>query len=331
MSDHNSESETGQTEPDPETKRDAVRKRYREIATAMEDTTCCDGMEAVEMDTETDTGGCCDGKESTTESIRELSTTMGYSESDVDAVSGDANLGLGCGNPTAIANLEAGETVLDLGSGAGFDCFLAAREVGGSGKVIGVDMTPEMIQKARENREKNEMSEVGDGDIRKQDTIDTAPVEQDSSDSTSVEQETTDTAPVEFRLGEIEHLPVADESVDVVLSNCVVNLSPNKPQVFRDAFRVLRPGGRLAITDVVATTSLPDQLQADLDSIAGCVGGAVTISRFESLLEEAGFVDVAIEPKEDSDEFIREWDPDRDLSQYLVSARIEGRKPKASG
>lgn len=306
MSDNDSQSETAGNAPEPEIRRDAVRKRYRDIATTAEDTICCGGTASDEMNTETD--GCCDAEEDPTASTRELSTAMGYTESELDAVPDDAALGLGCGNPTAIANLEAGETVLDLGSGAGFDCFLAAREVGEAGRVIGVDMTPEMIHKARENRRKNGMSEAVDGGERSRGS--------------------PDTAPVEFRLGEIEHLPVADESVDVILSNCVINLSPNKPQVLREAFRVLRPGGRLAITDVVTTTPLPEDLQSDLNSIAGCVGGAVTIAMFESLLEDAGFVDVSVEPKENSDEFIREWDPERDLSQYLVSARIEGRKPE---
>jgi len=161
-----------------------------------------------------------------------------------------ANLGLGCGNPTAIASLEPGETVLDLGSGGGFDCFLAAREVGPDGRVIGVDMTPEMVERARENVEKN------------------------------------DADTVEFRLGEIEHLPVADESVDAIISNCVINLSPRKPQVFREAFRVLGPGGRLAVSDVVQTAPFPDDVRLDPSSVSACVAGAATIDEVESMLTD---------------------------------------------
>ncbi|PSP59046.1 arsenite S-adenosylmethyltransferase, partial [Halobacteriales archaeon QH_7_66_37] len=213
------------------------------------------------------------------------------SEDDVEAVEPGADLGLGCGNPTAIASLDPGETVLDLGSGAGFDCFLAAEEVGTAGQVIGVDMTPAMVEKARENVEKNDATNVA------------------------------------FRLGEIEHLPVADATVDVVISNCVVNLSPDKPQVFREAFRVLRPGGRLAIADVVKTAPFPETVRLDPDSVSGCVAGAARIAALESMLADAGFVDVVVEPKDDSEAFIREWDDQRDLSDYIVSATIEARKP----
>lgn len=257
--------------PDAAEQRTAVRERYSRIAT--------------------ESASCCDNTNSRSEPAADKSAKLGYSDEDLDDVDGDANLNLGCGNPTAIASLEAGETVLDLGSGGGFDCFLAAREVGTAGHVIGVDMTPEMVEKARANIETN------------------------------------DVANVEFRLGEIEHLPVADASVDVILSNCVINLSPNKPQVFREAYRVLRPGGRLAISDVVLTAELPTGLQTDPASVAACVGGAASIPVLEAILDEAGFTDVFVEPKADSDEFIREWDDDPDLSDYLVAATIEGEKP----
>ncbi|MFC4549078.1 MULTISPECIES: arsenite methyltransferase [Halorussus] len=251
--------------------RTAVRERYKQIAT--------------------ESSSCCGDTESCGDSPDERSEQVGYAADDLDAVSAGANLGLGCGNPTAIASLTEGETVLDLGSGGGFDCFLAAREVGTDGRVIGVDMTPEMVEKARGNIETNDATNV------------------------------------EFRLGEIEHLPVADESVDVILSNCVVNLSPDKPQVFDEAARVLRPGGRLAISDVVQTTEFPATLQADPTSVAACVGGASTIPALEAMLRDAGFTGVSIEPKADSDEFIREWDDDRDLSDYLIAATITGEKP----
>lgn len=250
--------------------RTSVRERYAEKASGA---SCC-GTSAVSTD------------------VLDTAQKVGYSQDDVTAVPTEANLGLGCGNPTAIANLSEGETVVDLGSGAGFDCFLAAREVGESGHVIGVDMTPEMIEKARDNAAESSVSNV------------------------------------EFRLGEIEHLPVANESVDVILSNCVINLSPDKPRVFREAHRVLRPGGRLAVTDVIRTTEFPEDIRSDPESLASCVGGASSISELEADLSTAGFTGVSIEPKEDSDEFIREWDDERDLSEYIVSARIEADKPK---
>lgn len=251
--------------------RTAVRDRYARIAT--ESSSCCG-----------DTSSC-------SESSTDKSKQLGYSDAEIDAVAGNANLNLGCGNPTAIASLEEGDTVLDLGSGGGFDCFLAAREVGPAGHVIGVDMTPEMIETARENIEANDASNV------------------------------------EFRLGEIEHLPVADASVDVILSNCVINLSPEKSKVFREAYRVLRPGGRLAVSDVVLTADLPQDLQVDPASIAACVGGAASIPTLKAILTDAGFTDVSIEPRGDSDEFIRDWDDDRDLSDYIVAATIEATKP----
>lgn len=262
-------------EIDPAKQRTAVRERYAAIATE-------------------DTDGCCDPSSSDGSCSSDLAETteqLGYSAEELNAVAGDANLGLGCGNPTAIASLQPGETVLDLGSGGGFDCFLASQQVGASGAVIGVDMTPEMVEKARANAEKN------------------------------------DTEHVEFRLGEIEHLPVADASVDVIISNCVINLSPNKPQVFEEAYRVLHSGGRLAVSDVVMTAALPDAVMGDLDSISACVAGASTVETLEEMLATTGFEDIRIDPKGDSEEFIREWSDERDLSDYIVSATIEARKP----
>ena len=276
---------------DAATQRRAVRERYARIATETEDA----GVE--DTGTEDDGGccssdGCCDAAAASPTSTDRAAELVGYSSADLDAA-GEANLGLGCGNPKALASLEPGETVLDLGSGAGFDCFLAAREVGEEGRVIGVDMTPEMVEKARENAAESEFGNV------------------------------------EFRLGEIEHLPVADGTIDVVISNCVINLSPAKPRVFREAFRALRPGGRLAISDVVLTADVPRDLRADPDSVASCVAGASRIAELERLLDDAGFEAVDVSPKDDSDRFIREWDDERDLSEFLVSASITGRKPSA--
>jgi SAM-dependent methyltransferase len=266
---------------DARTQRKVVRERYASIATEESDaeSSCCSSDDS-----------CCSPAE-TTSPTDETARQLGYSDADLDSVDGNANLGLGCGNPQAIASLNTGESVLDLGSGAGFDCFLAAQEVGVSGRVIGVDMTPEMVEKARANASQNDAEHV------------------------------------EFRLGEIEHLPVSDDSIDVIISNCVVNLSPNKSQVFDEAFRVLRPGGRLAISDVVLTAAVPDEVRADPDSVASCVAGASTIDRLEAMLTDTGFESVSISPKDDSDEFIREWDDDYDVSEFLISASITARKP----
>ncbi|MDS0282520.1 arsenite methyltransferase [Haloarcula onubensis] len=261
-----------------------VRERYAGIAG---DSGGCCGPES-----DGDDGSCCDSV--ATDATRDVDATarqLGYDDDALDAVDGDANLGLGCGNPGAIAALDPGETVLDLGSGAGFDCFLAADAVGPDGRVVGVDMTPEMVEKARANARANDASDV------------------------------------EFRLGEIEHLPVADASVDVVISNCVVNLSPDKPQVFREAFRALRPGGRLAIADVVQTAPFPPEVTRDPDSLSACVAGAATVDALETALAAAGFEAIDIAPKDDSDAFIREWADEYDPSDYLVSATIEARKP----
>jgi SAM-dependent methyltransferase len=230
---------------------------------------------------------CCDGATA----AKSQSAQMGYSAEELAAVPEGADLGLGCGNPQAIAAMRPGEIVVDLGSGAGFDCFLAARQVGPRGRVIGVDMTHEMLAKARENAAKLGATNV------------------------------------EFRLGEIEHLPVADNAADVILSNCVINLVPDKAQVFREAFRALKPGGRLAISDVVNTAPLSPELAADPTLICGCVAGAAPAHRIEAWLAEAGFVDVRVTVKPESRALIASWAPGRGVEDYVASAIIEGRKP----
>lgn len=228
--------------------------------------------------------GCCGG------STPDMSLRLGYSAEELAAVPEGANLGLGCGNPQALAALRPGETVLDLGAGGGFDCFLAAKAVGPRGRVIGVDMTPDMVSRARANAKK-----LGVGHV-------------------------------DFRLGEIEHLPVADETVDVILSNCVVNLSPDKDAVFREAFRVLAPGGRLAISDVVLLEPLPEALAADVTALVGCAAGAATVDALRSALTAAGFERVAITVRPESRSFIRDWIPGSGIERYVASASIEATK-----
>src|SRR5436190_21370012 len=257
---------TKPSESSSETIREEVRRRYGATASGA---SCC-------------SDDCC----TTT-----AATNLGYSEADRAASPESADLGLGCGNHLAIASLKQGQVVLDLGSGAGFDCFLAARAVGKSGKVIGVDMTHEMLGKARENAQKNEFTNV------------------------------------EFRLGEIEALPAADNSVDVIISNCVINLSPEKQRVFNEAFRVLKSGGRLAVADMVATTPLPEYIKADWTAYTGCIAGASQISDLQQMLQKAGFKEIKIAPKDASRSFIREWLPGKRIEDYLVSATIEGVKP----
>ena len=221
------------------------------------------------------------------------SLALGYSAEDLASVPEGADMGLGCGNPQAMASLRAGETVLDLGSGGGFDAFLAAKAVGPSGRVIGVDMTPEMIAKARSNATK-----LG-------------------------------AANVEFRLGEIERLPVDAATVDVVVSNCVINLSPDKPAVFKEANRVLKPGGRLAISDVVLMQSLPAALGEELRALVGCVSGAARVADLEEWLRAAGFEDIQVAPRSESRSFIRDWIPGSGVEDYVASATIEARKAGA--
>jgi arsenite methyltransferase len=221
-----------------------VRDRYAGVA--REGTACCGPAES--------SCGCgCDG------SSADISRAIGYSGEEIKMVPEGANLGLGCGNPTALASLEEGETVLDLGSGGGFDCFLAADKVGPGGRVIGVDMTPEMIERARGNAEKGSYGNV------------------------------------EFRLGEIEQIPVSDGSVDIILSNCVINLSPDKPAVFREAFRVLKPGGQVMVSDIVLLEELPDYITSSADSWSACIAGASLKDEYLQAMEEAGFTNVEVQ------------------------------------
>ena len=261
-----------------------VRHRYAAIAVGSSGTDCapassCSGSGA---------SSCCGSK--ATPGVDDLAARMGYAPSDVEAA-GQGNLGLGCGNPQAIADLRPGEVVVDLGSGAGFDCFLAARQVGASGRVIGVDMTHEMLARARANATQMNLPHV------------------------------------EFRLGEIEHLPVADNSADVIISNCVINLSPDKPQVFREAFRALKSGGRLAVSDVVLTRPLPPQVSSTLEMFGGCIGGAACVDDRTHWLAEAGFQDVRIDLRAESRDLIRDWAPGQGVEDYVVSAAIWARKP----
>lgn len=257
--------------------RRSVRSRYGEIAKQGISGCGCSSVSS-----------CCSGASGP---IEKISQALGYSQEQLESAPQGANMGLGCGNPQAIASLKQGEAVLDLGSGGGFDCFLAAKAVGESGRVIGVDMTADMVGIARQNAAK-----VGAKNV-------------------------------EFRLGEIEHLPVADASVDVIISNCVINLSPEKINVFREAFRVLNPGGRIAILDVVALQSLPDEVRENLALVSGCIGGAAKIGDLEKMLQEAGFREINIQPKAESRESIREWFPGRNLEDYVASATIEAKKP----
>jgi SAM-dependent methyltransferase len=279
---------------DKEKIRKAVRDKYGGVAransvpseTALAGTCCSPADFFSKPSLEADCGCGVPGI-----SKEKLSGVMGYSKEEIDSLPEGANLGLGCGNPVAIASLKPGQTVVDFGSGAGVDCFLAAKQVGEEGRVIGVDMTPDMVSKARANAEKAGIKNV------------------------------------EFRLGEIEHLPVADNSVDIIISNCVINLSPDKPNVYRDAFRVLKPGGRLSISDIVATVPLPDDIQQNMALVTACVGGAATMEETEGMLREAGFESIRITPKEESREIIRKCAPGTNVDDYVVSAYIEAEKP----
>lgn len=272
--------------------RKVVREGYAKVV--KQESSCCPPVKS-----------CCGG----TELIQDISKKIGYTDAELQAVPEGANLGLGCGNPVALASLKQGEIVLDLGAGAGFDCFLAAGRVGDKGRVIGVDMTPEMVEKARDNARKGNYTNV------------------------------------EFRLGEIEHLPAADHSVDAVISNCVINLSPNKKEVFAEAFRVLRPGGRLMISDIVLLKELPAFIKNSLEAYIGCVSGAMLKDEYLKAVSDAGFQDVKIMgetafPAEliisdpTAQEIIKrlKMEPQRagEVAKSVMSIKVSGIKPQSN-
>ncbi len=284
------------TSKTPEDIRRIVRHRYGDIATqpGKQDDCCC----------ATTQSSCCNlADTSSPSSLMHLYEDKDALELPLEVT----ELSLGCGDPITLASLEEGQAVLDLGSGGGIDCFLAAKKVGPSGKVIGVDMTAAMIEKARSNKAKLGFENV------------------------------------EFRLGEIEHLPVADQSVDVIISNCVINLSPDKPQVFREAFRTLPPGGRIAVSDIVTQGSLPDTIKSSLTAWASCIAGALQVEEYVAAMEQAGFVDIDVVASpwdqaiidacleqvnsdlDDGDQdMLKEFDP----QQTIFSARIVAYKPE---
>jgi arsenite methyltransferase len=260
-----------------------------------------------------ESGSCCTPKSrlscgcNSKQTTEDVSKSIGYSDEDLASVPDGSNLGLGCGNPLALASLKEGETVLDLGSGAGFDCFLAANKVGKSGKVIGVDMTPEMLERARENARKNNYTNI------------------------------------EFRMGEIEALPVADNTVDLIISNCVINLSVDKNRVFKEAYRVLKPGGRLMISDIVLTKELPGFIRKSIEAYIGCIAGAMLESDYLGAIDNAGFKDVRVVDETGIDPDSLDNDPiassiakslvlspeqTRDMANSIKSIKVSGVKPR---
>lgn len=253
---------------------DHIREHYSEVAVS--GSSCCG------------TSAC--NNVPNTMTLREAAERLGYTAEQLDAIPQDMEFSFGCGNPVAMASLLPGETIVDLGSGAGFDCAIASKMVGPTGKVIGVDMTPEMLSRAR-----SALSTVDN---------------------------------IEFHLGEIEHLPVADASVDVVISNCVINLSQDKPQVFREMLRVLRPGGRVAISDVVRLRSFEGTRWENDEHLSECISGSVPASELKTMMAEAGLVHIRIVLNESSAEFISDWDPDTGVEAYICSALIEARRPE---
>ncbi len=263
---------------DKEELREQIRENYSQVALKGSGGCCCGP-------------GCC-GSDVTFD-VKVATKNLGYLEEDLQNMPDRANMGLGCGNPIAIASLQEGDTVLDLGSGGGFDCFLARRQVGDSGQVIGVDMTPEMIKLARKNAEESGYENV------------------------------------EFRLGEIEHLPVANDTVNVIISNCVINLALEKQRVFNEAYRVLKPGGRISISDVVATAEIPEFVKNDLTSLAGCIAGAEYVDNIENMLKNSGFTNIRMVPKDNSKDIIKSWVPGINAEEFVASYIIEAHKSES--
>jgi len=252
----------------------SIAKTYKDIA--LSDASC----------------GCCGGDDARVASNKTLAKELGYTDDDLDTIPANANMGLGCGNPIVSAHIALGDVVLDLGSGLGIDCFLAAQKTGSTGTVIGVDMTPEMIERARGNAQNNLVKNV------------------------------------EFRLGEIECLPVETQSVDIAISNCVINLVTDKEPVFEEIFRVLKPGGRVSISDIVAAKPLSDKLKNDLSSYGSCISGAISVAAYKAFLKQAGFGSIDIHLIETSQHYISKWVNDDDDKNYIVSAQITAVKPQ---
>ncbi|RCW84243.1 methyltransferase family protein [Halanaerobium sp. DL-01] len=253
-----------------------VKKNYTRIV--KEDSGCCCSS------------SCCGGQQKEESEVKDLAEKMDYTDEEINSIFVEANYGLGCGNPGAIADLKKGETVLDLGCGAGFDVFLAARKVGGEGKVIGIDMTEAMIEKAESNAAENNIENV------------------------------------EFILGEIENLPIENSSVDVIISNCVINLSPNKEKVFSEAKRVLKPGGRLAISDILKEKEFPEEIKSNLDNYSSCVTGSIEKEKLISILEKLEFKNIEIKRKNHSDEIVGDWVSGININNYIYSAYIRAEK-----
>lgn len=256
--------------------KETIKRNYTEVISG-NNSGCC-------------SSSCCGDSETEAAKAKELAEKLDYNNEELESAAAEANYGLGCGNPGAIANLKEGETVLDLGCGAGFDVFLAARKVGKKGKVIGVDMTEAMIEKARSNAQKNGIDNV------------------------------------EFILGEIEELPLADNSIDVIISNCVINLSPAKEKVFAEAKRVLKIGGRLAISDILKAGDFPEELEVDLDNYSSCITGSIAKDKLLSILEELEFENIEVERKNNSDQIVEDWVSGIDINNYIYSAYIRAEK-----
>lgn len=253
-----------------------IQKNYGSIAKSGTNSTSCCGS------------GCCCG--SSPNNVLNSSIDIGYTNDDLKSAPNESNMGLGCGNPIAIAELKAGETVLDLGSGGGFDCFLARNKVGDKGFVIGIDMTEEMISLAKSNLEKKGYSNM------------------------------------EFRLGDIENMPIENSTIDVIISNCVINLSLNKKKIFKEAYRVLKENGRICISDVVATAKLPNEIKKDLTMYSGCVSGASHYLDIKEMLQDVGFKNIEMIPKDNSKQILNSWVPGRNIEDYVASYIIKATK-----